>query len=167
MGRDANKSLGNPWRDARLRAAQWNEKLSSREGVEEELSISVDTVRRIETGVNKVIPVEHAVLLADLYNAPELLNHYCLHECPIGCNRSLSDETIDIDRVTVKLLKGLKIERLDEIKGKLLDIAEDGEVVEDELPELLKIVAYLNDVSKTISEIEVIAKKAIKGAQKK
>lgn len=36
MGRDAAKSTGNPWRDARLRAAQWNEKLNSREGVEED-----------------------------------------------------------------------------------------------------------------------------------
>ena len=166
MGRDAAKSIGNPWRDARLRAAQWNEKLSSREGVEEELGISLDSVRRIETGINKVMPVEHAVLLADLYNAPELLNHYCLNECPIGCRRPLSDELVDIDRVTVKLLKGLKMEKLEELKAKLLDIAEDGRVSEEEVPDLQEIVDYLNGVSKTISEIEVIANKAIKEAER-
>lgn len=153
MGRDAAKSIGNPWRDARLRAAQWNEKLNSREGVEEELGISVDSVRRIETGINKVMPVEHAVLLADLYNAPELLNHYCLNECPIGCRRPLSDELVDIDRVTVKLLKGLKVDKLEELKDKLLDIAEDGKVTKEEVPSLKEIVDYLTGVSKTISEV--------------
>ena len=165
MGRDAAKSIGNPWRDARLRAARWNEKLNSREGVEEELSISVDSIRRIETGINKVMPVEHAVLLADLYNAPELLNYYCLNECPIGCRRPLSDELLNIDRVTVKLLKGLRVDKLEELKEKLIDIAEDGKVTKEEISDLQGIVDYLNGVSKTVSEIEVIATKAIKEAE--
>lgn len=39
--------------------------------------------------------------MADLYNAPQLLNYYCLNECPIGCRQSLSDKVLSIERVTV------------------------------------------------------------------
>ena len=122
MGRDAQKAQGNVWREARLRAAEHDETLYSRERVSELLGVGIDAVRRIETNANKSMPVDTAVLMADLYNAPELLNYYCLNECPIGCNRPLSTDVVGIERVTVKLLKSLKAEELEEMKDKLLDI---------------------------------------------
>lgn len=80
--------------------------------------------------------------MADRYNAPWLLNHYCLNECPIGCRHSLSDEVVGIDRVTVKLLKSLKTEKLGDVKDTLLDIAADGKITEDEKPALQEVLAY-------------------------
>lgn len=101
--------------------------------------------------------------MADRYNAPQLLNYYCLHECPIGCRQSLSDKLLGIDRVTVKLLKSLKVDELEEIKDSLLDIAEDGRITEDEKPELREILDYLDDLAKTISELKTIGKIALNG----
>ena len=72
MGRDAQVSQGNVWREARLRAAENDETLYSRERVAEQLGIGIDAVRRIETNANKIMPVDTAVLMADLYKAPEL-----------------------------------------------------------------------------------------------
>ena len=37
-----------------------------------------------------------------------------------------------IDRVTLKLLKKLRVDQLEEMKEKLVDIAEDGIISEDE-----------------------------------
>ena len=166
MGRDAQKAVGNIWFEARMKASKWNERLSSREGVESELGISVDALRRIENGVNKIIPVDSAVLLADLYNAPELLNHYCLNECPIGCRRSLSAESHDIDRVTVKLLRGLRISDLQKVKDKLLDIAEDGHVDEDEIEDLKEVVEFFKSLQRTSSELEIICEKVTNKREK-
>ncbi len=70
--------------------------------------------------------------MADLYNAPQLLNYYCLNECPIGCRQSLSDKVLSIDRVTVKLLKSLKVDELNEVKDMLVDIAADGIISDEE-----------------------------------
>ena len=109
MGRDASKATGNPWYEARLEAAKFNDKLCSREGAAELLGMSVSSVADTELGLSKVMPVDKAVLMADLYRDPALLNYYCLHECPIGCRQSISDEVLDIDRVTVKLLKNLRV----------------------------------------------------------
>lgn len=102
------------------------------------------------------MPVDTAVLLADLYNEPLLLNYYCLHECPIGCRRAISDDAVEIDRATVKLTKALRKEDVQRIKHGLQDIAEDGVVSEDELDRLDGIIEELREVSKIISELEII-----------
>lgn len=61
----------------------YNERLYSREGAAELLGISVSTLADYELGNTKVVPVDKVVLMADLYNAPELKTGYCKHECPI------------------------------------------------------------------------------------
>ena len=102
MGRGAPKAQGNVWYEARIEAAKWNERLQSRLGAAEEMGLSEDAVKSAELGLYKFLPVDNAVLMADTYNAPELLNHYCLNECPIGRNRPLSTEVVGVDRITVK-----------------------------------------------------------------
>ncbi len=165
MGRDATKAAGNPWFEARKKAAMYDERLYSREGAAEMLGMSVSSVADAELGLTKCMPVDKAVLMADLYKAPQLLNHYCLHECPIGCRHSLSESVVDIDRVTVKLLRSLRIENLEEIKDKLLDISEDGVVSDDEKPELQEVIKYLDKLATTVSELKIIGEIALGGGR--
>lgn len=162
MGREATKASGNPWYEARKKAALYDDRLKSREGAAEQLGMSVSSVAEAELGMTKCMPADKAVLMADLYNAPHLLNYYCLNECPIGRQRSLSDEDLDIDRVTLKLLKRLRVEDLDDIKNRLVDIAEDGVISESERPEMEEILEFLDGLAKTISEIQTAGKKAMK-----
>lgn len=84
MGREARKAVGNPWYEARKRAAEYDDRLSSREGAAESLGMSVSALADAELGLTKCMPVDKAVLMADRYNAPQLLNYYCLHECPLA-----------------------------------------------------------------------------------
>lgn len=163
MGRDATKAVGNPWYEARKNAAKYDERLLSREGAAERLGMSVSAVADAELGLTKCMPVDKAVLMADLYKAPHLLNHYCLNECPIGCRHSLSEEVHDIDRVTVKLLKSLRVEDLEQVKNKLIDIAEDGKIDEDEKTDFKDILDYLNKLSKTVSELKIIGDMVLNG----
>lgn len=163
MGRDAKKAAGNPWYEARINAAKYDDRLSSREGAAERLGMSASSVADAELGLTKFMPVDKAVLMADAYNAPHLLNHYCLNECPIGCRRPLSDEDPDIDRVTVRLLKNLKVSQLNDIKEKLLDIAEDGVITDDEKPELKEVMAYLNELARVLSELQTVSQKVLNG----
>ncbi len=163
MARGATKASGNPWYEARKKAAEYDERLCSREGAAERLGMSVSAVADAELGLSKCMPPDKAVLMADLYKPPHLLNHYCLHECPIGCRHSLSDEVVDIDRVTVKLMKSLRVEKLGEIKDALLDIAEDGKITDDEKPALKDVLDYLDGLAKTVSELKTIGEMALKG----
>lgn len=160
MGREATKAVGNIWYEARRQAAMYDERLLSREGAAERLGMSVSAVADAELGLGKCMPVDKAVLMADLYKKPELLNWYCLNECPIGCHRSISAEVLSIDRVTVKLLSGARLSQLEQIKEKLLSIAEDGSVDKDEIMDLEQITDYLSGLAKTISELKIITQHA-------
>lgn len=161
MGRGATKAAGNVWYEARIEAAKWNDKLLSRAGAAEALNMSEDAVKDAELGLNKCMPVDKAVLMADLYNKPELRNYYCLHECPIGRTLAISDAAPGLERVTLKLFKSLRVEELENIKDRLLDIAEDGQITDDEKPDLEEILAYLDRLSKTVSELRIIGEKAL------
>lgn len=163
MGRDATKAAGNPWYEARMNAAKHDDRLFSREGAAERLGMSVSSVADAELGLSKCMPVDKAVLMADAYNSPELLNYYCLNECPIGCRHPISDEVLDIDRITVKILKNLSLDRLGDMQKKMLDIAYDGVVSENEKPELKQVVEYLEETAKTISELKILADKLLNG----
>ncbi len=161
MGRGATKAAGNVWYEARLEEAKHDDRLSSRAGVAELLHVSEDVIRRIENNLNQCMPVEMAVLMADLYHAPQLCPYYCQHECPIGRTMPLSCEALDIDRVTVKLLKNLRVSDLEEVKEKLIDIAEDGKITDDEKPELKNILSYLDDLAKTLNELRTVGEKVL------
>lgn len=163
MGRDATKAAGNPWYEARMRASKFNGKLASREGAAEMLGMSVSAVADAELGLTKFMPVEKAVLMADLYNEPQLLNHFCLHECPIGCRHCISDEVNDIDRMAVKLVKGLRTDEIEKIKNTILDIAEDGKVSEDEKESFREVLDYLEKIGKLVSELKIIGDQVLKG----
>lgn len=156
MGRDASKAKGNPYYERRLEAAKFNDSLYSREKAAELLGVSASSLAEYETGVTKFVPVDKVVLMADLYNAPDLCNRYCLNDCPIGDGLSISDEVCDINRVTVKLLKNLKVKDLEKLKDKLIEIASDGVISEDEIYDLGEIIEYLDLTSKTISELKTL-----------
>lgn len=163
MGREATKAVGNVWYEARKEAAKYDDRLFSREGAAEQLGMSVSSLADAELGLSKVMPVDKAVVIADRYNAPWLLNYYCLNECPIGCRHNISDKVENIDRITVKLIKGLRTDELSAIKEKLIDIAEDGIISNEERPELEKIVDYLGSLSETISELKIASEIVLNG----
>lgn len=160
MGRKATVASGNVWYEARIEASKVNEKLRSRFGAADEAGMSEDAIKNTELGLEKQMPVEKAVILADLYNAPQLLNYFCLHECPIGKNSAVSDEAASIEMVTLKLLKGLRVSQLMGITERLVDIAEDGDITPNEAKEFRKVLDYLDSISKSISQLRTIAKKA-------
>ena len=123
MGRDAMKAGENPCFRCRKEAAKYNDKLSSREGAAEALGVSASSLADYELGITKVIPVDKVVLMADLYNAPELKAWYCTSECPIGKSFPMpSSELSSVERTTLNLLRQLRQEDVEEVKEKLIDI---------------------------------------------
>lgn len=165
MGRDATKAMGNVWYEARKEAAIYNDRLASREGAAEMLGMSVSAVADAELGLNKCMPADKAVLMADLYRKPQLLNYYCKHECPIGCRHALAEEVRSLAQVTVEIIRGLRVQDVGEIKDMLLDIAADGVITEDEKPQLEKVVSYLEEVAKDINELKIISECALNGGR--
>lgn len=161
MGREATKAAGNVWFEARKAAVKYDPRLQSGEGAAELMGMSSSAVADAELGLTKFMPVDKAVQMAGAYRAPQLLNYYCLHECPIGCKRALTNEVVSIELATVKLLKKLDVEQLAEIRSKLIDIAADGIDSTTEKINLIEVVSYLKELATTISQMEVVAEIAL------
>lgn len=164
MGRDPMKAIENPCFRCRKEAAKYNDKLNSREGAAELLGVSVSSLADYELGITKVIPVDKVVLMAELYNAPELKAWYCSSECPIGRSYPMpSSELTTVERTTLNLLRQLRQDDVEKVREKLIDITADGVISEDERVDLSDILTYLDKLIKAAGELRLIGQKAMNG----
>ena len=166
MGRDAIKAGENPCFQCRKEAAKYNDKLNSREGAAEMLGVSVSSLADYELGITKVIPVDKVVLMAELYNAPELKAWYCTTECPIGRSLPMPSANIStVERTTMRLLKQLRQDEVQDIKDSLIEITADSVISEDEKVDLAEILEYLDELIKAAGELRLIGSKVLNGGR--
>ncbi len=140
---------------ARCGASTHNEQLKSREGAADIMSIDRGRLYRIESGLVNPYP-EEVHLMADLYSAPELRNHYCTAVCPLG-NEMPKAEVVDLDRICVKVLSSFR--KLDRTKELLLDITEDGIISEDEKADLQEVLKSLEELEGIAQNLRIWVKK--------
>ena len=166
MGRDAIKAGENPCFQCRKEAAKYNDKLNSREGAAEMLGVSVSSLADYELGITKVSAVDKVVLMAELYNAPELKAWYCTTECPIGRSLPMPSANIStVERTTMRLLKQLRQDEVQDIKDSLIEITADGVISEDEKVDLAEILEYLDELIKAAGELRLIGSKVLNGGR--
>lgn len=163
MGKGPINENTNVYFKARKKAAEYNERLYSREGAAELLGISVSTLADYELGNTKVVPVDKVVLMADLYNAPELITGYCMRECPVHGFLPLAIEEKSIQGIALRLLKGFNEDELKAMKEDLIEITEDGVISCEEIPKLKQILDRLERMAEIISEMKIAGEKYIKG----
>ncbi len=163
MGKGPINENNNVYFKARKNAVVYNEKLYSREGAAELLGISVSTLADYELGNTKVVPVDKVILMADLYNAPELITGYCMRECPVHGFLPLATEEKGVQGITLRLLRRFDEDELKEMKEDLIEITEDGIISSEEFPKLKAILEKLEKIAEIISEMKIIGEKYIKG----
>lgn len=154
------KMAENKYMEYRKKAAAFNERLSSRAGAAELLGISESSLAHYELDITKTVPQDVVVMMAEVYNAPELKNWYCSNECPIGktCPRGATEEK-NIEQVTIHLLSSMGDEVLKGISGQLLEIAEDGEITAEEAADLEPAQMILEKLAEAISELQILREK--------
>ncbi len=153
------KCTENVYYQARKEAALYNDKLNSREGAAELLGISVSSLADYELGMTKFVPVDKVRLMADLYNAPQLMNGYCKHECPLGQHRILPIKVESIELATVKFINALNKIDLRDLQARLTAISSNGRIDDNEKTDFLDIVAQLEKVQEQIEVLKLLAEK--------
>ena len=159
MGRRPTKAADNPLCKARLSAAEFNQKLFSKEYASEQLGISPSTLSDYELGLTKVVPPDMIVKMADLYNAPELKNIYCREMCPLGCDMP-KVRISDLDRITVRALAMFR--HIESSEQKFLEIASDGVITEDERAEFDSVMRSLDELVDVAFNLKAWANKNLK-----
>ena len=165
MGKGSINENTNVYFRARKNAATYNERLYSREGAAEMLGISVSTLADYELGNTKVVPVDKVVLMADLYNAPELITGYCVHECPIHGFLPLATQEKNLQGIALRLLKGFNEEELRLMKDDLITVTADGDISMEEAPKLSEIMNKLESLAETISEMKIVTEKYLRNVK--
>lgn len=155
MSNLAVKTASNAFFQARKKASTHNEMLSSRESSADIMSIDRGRLYRIESGVTTPTP-EEVLLMADLYNAPELRNYYCRNKCPLGCNH-IEAKVDEIDRITVRAFSGFR--ELEKTKERLLDIAKDGIVSGGELEEIQEVIDIFDELEGIGKSLKILVEK--------
>ena len=140
-------------------AALYNDKLNSREGAAEMLGISVSSLADYELGMTKFVPVDKVMLMADLYNAPQLINGYCKYECPLGQNRILPVKVESVEISTLKLIDALNKIDLKDLQSRLTAISSDGRIDESEKQDFIDIVSQLGTVLEQIERLRLLGYK--------
>ncbi len=162
MGNGSMKDNDNVYFRARKAAAMYNERLFSREGAAELLGVSVSTLADYELGNTKIVPVDKVVLMADLYNCPELKYGYCKHECPIGKTLPIATQAKNLEGIALRLIREFDADKLKGIQRDLIDITADGIIDDCEKPALKAIMEQLDQMAVAISELKIAGEKALK-----
>ncbi len=159
MSQKATKAANSDFYRARMEAAEHNNRLASREGAAEETGIDRTRLARIELGSINPYP-EEVLLMSDAYDAPQLMNFYCSHLCPIGRQNVEPCEMLDFDRMMFRALGA--IQNAEQISETIIGIAKDGKVGQDEVGKMQVVMDYLQNVGAAADEMQLWIKKHMK-----
>lgn len=143
-----NSEYQNAWKTARERAGL------TQEAAAELVDVSAKSIGYYESGARHMTP-QVAAQLADAYHAPWLRNLYCT-ECPIGCHRSLPTEPADLRAATIEAHCELHAEKLGQRIDRLMEIAKDGRVDENEMPEFVAICDQFREMQHALAKFELL-----------
>ncbi len=143
------KTLNNKYYQARARAGRNNKPLRNRVYAAHALPVSKESLSDYEGSV-RLPPPAVVARMSGLYNAPELLNDYCI-TCPIGEIIGIALELKPIERLALQLIKNTN--NMDDMRDMLADITADGVIDDQEKPKLQQIISFFENLEKSIGEI--------------
>ena len=159
MPRQATKAYGNRYFEARLNAAKYNAEFSIRRTAVDYLpGVTEDCLKKYELGLSNP-PNSVVALMADAYNAPELLSWYCANECPLG-TKCREPEPAPAERYLIRLQNELPA--LENAMATISRIMDDGKIREDEEQDFARAKGTFLEVYRRVSELMNILDKADK-----
>lgn len=114
--------------------------------------VSAARIEKIEYETQEPTPYD-VVQMADAYKKPELCNYYCSHKCEIG-NRYVPEITVsDFSHIVLETLASLG--EITPLTSRLIQIARDGKVNDDEIKDFVLISKKLNEISAAIQTLNL------------
>lgn len=115
-------------------------------------TVSESRIEKIES--EKIIAApEDIVAMAEAYKQPKLCNYYCSNECAIGKTNVPEVTLSNLSEITLGIVASLN--SLNYEKERLIAIAVDGKISEEEMPDFLKIQTQLNNLSLTVEALKL------------
>lgn len=116
------------------------------------------TLVNYESGITNT-PPEVALQMAEVYGEPALTARYCAEYCPIGQVHAQTVEQRDLAGAVLGIIKECNDVRT--VRDRLIEIAEDGIISEDEVPDFERAMDELVGLEKRILTLKLWAARYI------
>lgn len=120
--------------------------------------LTPDRIEKIES--EKIPPHPEDILsMANGYKAPNLCNHYCSTQCPIGKQYVPEIKIKNLAQIVLEMLASLN--SMNKQKERLIEIASDGEVDDEEIEDFIYIQEELEKISMTAETLRLWSEKML------
>lgn len=124
----------------------------SREKASELLeTMPAERIEKIESEKSLPHPDE-VLLMSEAYKMPNLCNHYCANECPIGQQYVPEIKIKDLSQIVLEMLASLN--SMNRKQERLIEITADGKIEGDEIKDFIHIQEELEKISITVETLQ-------------
>lgn len=120
--------------------------------------IPPERIEKIENERSYPHPDE-VLVMAQRYKKPSLCNYYCSHECPIGKEYVPEVQIKELSAIVIEMLASLN--SVNKTKERLIEIAADGVISDDEIEDFIYIQNELERISITVETLQLWAEKML------
>lgn len=153
MGRASTKENKNKYQLAREELGISREKASDLLEV-----IPPERIEKIENERSLPHPDE-VLVMSQKYKKPSLCNYYCSNECPIGKEYVPEVQIKELSAIVIEMLASLN--SVNKTKDRLIEIAADGVISDDEIDDFIHIQEELERISITVETLQLWAEKML------
>lgn len=114
--------------------------------------ISADRIEKIENEKSLPHPDE-VLIMSKAYKAPNMCNHFCSQQCPIGQEYVPEIKEKNLTQITLEMLASLNF--LNQKKDRLIEIAADGIIEKDELEDFAIIQNELEKIGTAADSLQL------------
>lgn len=159
MGRTSTKENKTSYQLAREELGLTREKAS--ELLE---TIAPERIRIEKIENERTVPRPDEVLtMAEKYKRPSLCNYYCSRQCPIGEQYVPQVPMRELSAIVLEMLASLNA--MNKEKERLIEIAADGHISNDEIDDFIHIRKELERISVTVETLQLWTERMLANGQ--
>ncbi len=120
--------------------------------------IPPERIEKIENEKSFPHPDE-VLVMSQKYKKPSLCNYYCANECPIGRQYVPEVQVKELSAIVLEMLASLN--SVSKTKDRLIEIAADGKISNDEIEDFIYIQQELERISITVETLQLWSEKML------
>ena len=126
--------------------------LTRSEASEKMTAVSDSKIEKFEYEIQEPTPYD-IIQMADAYRRPDLCNHYCSHKCEIGHRYVPEVKVSDLSNIILETIASLN--EINPLTTRLIQIARDGRISDDEIKDFALISKKLDEISLAIDSLNL------------